>query len=339
MAAHYDTSVEELRRESERSRAALTSTVLELRSKVSDTADDLKTRLSPAHITGEVKEYVREGSGRIVHSIQRKARENPLQAIAIGAGLGFPLWGLVRAIPVPLMLVGAGLLFASRKPGSGGNDLLGAAAKVQEAGAQGADRAVQMVRDVGTAASESVGAVTDKVKAAANDTRDSVAAMASAATQSLSNLTDTAAQSISSTVSQAGSKVQEAGEQARNTFVDLVDRNPLIVAGVGLAIGAFIAASLPRSDTEDRIFGERADDLKDTARNAAATSVERAKDAAAGMVGDAAEAAAREGLSAEGLGKAVEGFTAGMKAVVDRGTKTALGEATNPPLGPQSGTT
>jgi hypothetical protein len=110
----------------------------------------------------------------------------------------------------------------------------------------------------------------------------------------------------------------------------MVDRNPLLVAGVGLAIGGFIAACLPASEAENRMFGEHSDELKDKALDAAAQGVERAKDAAAGMVGDVAAAAARQGLSAEGVDKTVKGLTEGVKSVVDRGLDSALGVETVP---------
>lgn len=51
-------SVEELRRESERSRAELAATVSQLKDQISDTADDIRHKVSPAHIKSEVTDYV-----------------------------------------------------------------------------------------------------------------------------------------------------------------------------------------------------------------------------------------------------------------------------------------
>jgi ElaB/YqjD/DUF883 family membrane-anchored ribosome-binding protein len=336
-----DPSVEELRRESECSRAALTSTVVELRDKVTNTAEDLKTRLSPAHIKEEAKEYVRERSGQFFHSIERKARENPLQAVAIGAGLAYPLWGLAKSIPVPLMLVGAGLWLSRHKP-AGGQNGFGLGDRVSEAGAQGMNQISESVRSAGDALAAGTGAVTDKVRRTAHDIRDSVTGMREAAAGAVQDVAGSvqdkvtaAAQSLSATASQLGTKAAELGTQSRNAFEDLVDRNPLLVAGVGLAIGAFIAASLPSSEAENRMFGESSDDIKDKALEAASQGVERAKGVAAGMVGDVAAAAAREGLDAEGLTRAVQGVTESVKSVVDKGLKTALGD-TSPPLSPST---
>ena len=136
--------------------------------------------------------------------------------------------------------------------------------------------------------------------------------------------------SVSAMASDVATKATDVGQQSRNAFLDVVDRNPILVAGVGLAIGAFIAASLPTTETENQAFGQRSDDLKVKARDAVAHGVEQAKDVAAGMVGDVASAAARDGLSAEGLSKAVQDLTGGVKSVVDHGLKTALGGETSP---------
>jgi ElaB/YqjD/DUF883 family membrane-anchored ribosome-binding protein len=330
MTAQREPSVEELRRESERSRAALTNTVVSLRDQVSDTAEDLKDRLSPANLKEEVKDYVREGSEEFFDSIKRKARENPLQAVAIGAGLAYPLWGLVKRMPIPIMLAGAGLWLSRQKAPSGGDHgyANGIARKLTEAGSEGANRISEAVEGATAAMSAGAESVTDKVRATAHDVTDSVSNMGRSAFDTVKDSAASVADSVSTTTSDMKNKVSEFGGQTKHSLVDLVDRNPLLVGGIGVAIGAFIAASLPPSEAENRMFGERSDDLKEKSMAAASQGVERAKDVAAGIVGDVAAAAARQGLNTDGLARAVEGVTEGVKSVMDKGLKTALGEAT-----------
>lgn len=312
MTSLRDPSVDDLRRESERSRAALTNTVVQLREMVSDTADDLKTRLSPAHIKEEVKDYVREGSDQFFHSIARKARENPLQAVAIGAGLAYPLRGLLKSIPVPIMLVGTGLWLLRQKAAAhGGGYAGGMAQKLTEAGAEGASRVSDAVRGAAASVSAGAGTVTDKVRTTAHDIRNSATGMTQSVVGSVKDGAESAADSVSKAGTDTKNRVSELSDQTKNLFGDLVERNPLLVGGIGLAIGAFIAASLPPSDAENRMFGERSDDLKDKAMEVASQAVERAKDVAAGTVP-----------------KAVEDVTEGVKSVVEKGLKTALGEPT-----------
>src|SRR3954471_5110427 len=115
MPSTREPSVEELREESERSREALASTVGELRHTVGHTAAEIKTLVSPAHIKKEIRNYVREERESVVQSIQRRAQDNPLQMAAVGAAIAYPAWGLLRAIPTPLLLIGAGLFLTSKK--------------------------------------------------------------------------------------------------------------------------------------------------------------------------------------------------------------------------------
>jgi ElaB/YqjD/DUF883 family membrane-anchored ribosome-binding protein len=331
MTASREPTVDELRRESERSRAALAHTVIALREKVSDTADDLKERLSPSHIKEEVKGYVRDGSEQFFHSIERKARENPLQVLAIGAGVAYPLFGLLKSIPVPIMLIGAGLWLSKHKSDAGNGFAQGLTGKVSDAVAEQASSIGGRARDAQAALTSGAERVTDKVRATANDIRDKVVEAGQTVTDTVTDAAAGAADRLSATAADLQTKASNLARQSSTAFQDLIERNPLAVAGAGLALGAFIAASLPPSEAENRMMGPSSDGLKDKALDAVSQGVARAKDAAAGVVDDVAAAASREGLDAQGIGKAVQGLAEGVKSVVDRGVTTALGASAAAP--------
>jgi hypothetical protein len=84
-------SLGELKRETEQTRAGLTRTVEELRSSVSATASDVRQWLSPESIKAEVSDYVRSRGERLVEDLTAAARRNPMQAVAMGAGIAYPL--------------------------------------------------------------------------------------------------------------------------------------------------------------------------------------------------------------------------------------------------------
>lgn len=77
-------SVEELRRESERSRAELAATVGRLREQISDTADDIRQKVSPQHIKTEVTEYVSQKTRSWVYGLKQQIMDNPMRAVAAG---------------------------------------------------------------------------------------------------------------------------------------------------------------------------------------------------------------------------------------------------------------
>jgi hypothetical protein len=120
------------------------------------------------------------------------------------------------------------------------------------------------------------------------------------------------------------------GASSRNAVTDFVNNNALLVAGIGAAVGAFIAASIPPSDAENRLFGAGSEKLKDKAREAAAQGIEKAGDIATEAAGSVAAAAAREGLDAAGVQGALNKVADSVRAVTDRGLDTALGTTTQP---------
>ena len=99
----HEPSLAQLEREAARNRAELMGTV-----------DALQNRISPSAIKQDVQDYVRDKKDGILRSLEQRARENPLQTAAIAAGAAYPLWRIVTSVPVPLLLIGAGLALTRR---------------------------------------------------------------------------------------------------------------------------------------------------------------------------------------------------------------------------------
>ena len=328
MDAIREPSVEELRRESERTRAQLTETVGHLRDKVGETAGEIKTMVSPAHIKQEIRTYVQQEREQITGTVRRQIRENPLQAAAIGAAIAYPAWGLLRSIPLPLMLIGAGLFLTTSK---GKATVHAAKEKVDEAYRQGSDMADEML----TGAQDQVSAQTAAVKEAFHATAEKVSDTARSAADAIStgatgfrqqaeDMAGQVAGSIDGAMSKAKGKGEELRDRSRNAVADFIDQNPFLVAGIGAAVGAAIAASIPASEAENRLFAGPREALKSKAGEFTAAGIERAKEVAASVVDDVTQAAAREGFDADGLKQAVDGVMGGARTVAERGLASAL---------------
>jgi len=94
----------------------------------------------------------------------------------------------------------------------------------------------------------------------------------------------------------AYSGASRLGYRTRDSFSDLVEREPLVLAGLGLAVGAAIGALMPRTSTEDRLMGETRDQLLEDAEAYGREQFERGK-----RVAEEAYRTAREELEAQGL--------------------------------------
>src|ERR1700759_4574358 len=107
-------SVEELKLESERNRAALTMTVDRLREQLSYTAEDLRHKVSPQHIKSEVTAYISDKTQGWFGALKQQAIDNPMQTIAAGTAVAVPVLRLVRSFPLPLLMMCAGLALTSK---------------------------------------------------------------------------------------------------------------------------------------------------------------------------------------------------------------------------------
>lgn len=72
-----------------------------------------------------------------------------------------------------------------------------------------------------------------------------------------------------------------------------VQERPLVAAGIGLAVGAFLAALLPPTRTENQMLGEASDEVRRRARSTVKEEAEHLKAAANRTADTAREYAAR----------------------------------------------
>ncbi len=340
-------SLDELRAVSERTRKALASTVDELRGRLGDSATEIKTLVSPSHIKEEVRNYVSRERKILEASLRQKATENPLQLAAIGAALAYPGWRLLRAIPMPLLMIGAGLFLTSKK---GQQSTQAATARIGEVVQQGAERVSDATVAFGSNLSDRVGGA----RSTAAGIRDTMASASGAAIETArSTLQDAsgivknvvgkfptsadvekASATVKEGVALMGDRIGAASTASRDSIGSVINDNALLVAGIGAALGALIAASLPASETENRVFGAGSQTVKAKARQAAGQGIEKVGVIAAEAAGSVASAAAREGLDASGIQHALNTVADSVRAVADRGLDTALGAA--PELSEQS---
>jgi ElaB/YqjD/DUF883 family membrane-anchored ribosome-binding protein len=317
--ANIEPSVSALRVRAETNRVRLTETVEELRTQVTDTATDIKERLSPAAIKAEVTDYVRDSRDQLWNTLERKARDNPLHAVAVGSAIAYPAFKLLRALPAPLLLIGAGLLLSR------------SSAQPPQAVRNAADAVRAKAQDAMDQASTTFDDVSDKARRTIQDATDAVKGSVDSATAAVDGVRERAAAAVDHAKSSAGDTVENlkahAGDlvqQARQTVSTTWDQNPLVVAGIGLAIGAVLAAAFPSTAAENSVFGSANDALRRTAGDVAAKGVE----AAHGVIDSAAKAAADEGLSPDGLANLGTTLNDKLRAVAERGMAAAVGGPT-----------
>jgi hypothetical protein len=86
------------------------------------------------------------------------------------------------------------------------------------------------------------------------------------------------------------------GYRTRDTFADVLEREPLALGAFGLAIGAALGALLPRTAAEDRLMGEWRDELLEDAEAYGREQYERGR-----RVAEEAYRAAWQEVESQGL--------------------------------------
>ena len=304
-------SVEELRRESERSRVELAGTVDDLRERITNTAEDIRHKVSPQHVKSEISDFISHKSQSWAASLKQQAMQNPMQAVAAGAFVAVPMLRLLRGFSLPLLMVGAGLALTSKTvrdkavetsslvidrarammdDGAEQNSSLGRSAvdtlsSVRNGMMGDAQDAAQGTMDnLRNRAAQTAETVTDTVRSgmegASEMANDTIERARSAANRARSTISDVA--------TTASDTVADAPEKARQ----VIGENAALIGGLGIAIGAILAASLPETKAEAAVMGPAADGVKRAAGSALQSGFEELKETAMSVADAAANSVA-----------------------------------------------
>lgn len=103
----------------------------------------------------------------------------------------------------------------------------------------------------------------------------------------------------------------------RDNLAELFRAQPLALGAIGLAIGAGIAAALPKSDIEDSLLGEASETVKAQASEIAGQQVEKATTIANDVIDAASAEARKQGLTLDDAKAATKDITGRLGRVVD----------------------
>jgi Protein of unknown function (DUF3618) len=202
------------------------------RAEIAHTLDELRSCMTPGHILDQFADRMNAGGATaFARNLRDQAVNNPLPVTLIGTGLAW------------LMLGGRG----GADAGTIGEVTDRASRLGQEAVEGAVDTAGQTASVARDNLGEAAGSMTDRARQGAAQTADALRGTA-AATKT------------------AGRRTLQSG----SALVDFCREQPLILAGMGIAMGAIIGALLPATDTEDQLMGETSDRAKQHTRDLAA---------------------------------------------------------------------
>ncbi len=241
--------VEQLEREAEQTR-----------SQIADTLDELKDSMTPAHMLHQLADRISDGApAAFARNLKDQAVSNPLPVALVSAGLA---WLMLT----PRNSNGS---FARQS----GESLQGTVDAGRRRAAEAADATRETAGSIAGSARQSAGDAADAMSGAAGSMSDSVQRTVSSGYETMAD----AARQTADTISDQARNVRQRTLQSGDALVDFCREQPMLVAGLGLAIGAMVGALLPSSEMEDRLVGEASDQAKDSAQSFARDKYEDAK--------------------------------------------------------------
>lgn len=233
-----------------------------------------------------------EGSERIggfLRDLGDAARRNPVSAALIGMGA---VW-----------------LFASRSPRA--SELIRRS---------GIDRLPDAAQEVWEGTSSALRSRGQDVRDSIGETADTLRRRTGDAMDRLADRGEQFARTASDYATDLPDRASDLFDDASQSLTDLFKSQPLAIGAVGLAIGAAIASSLPKTAIEDTYFGEGSEFVKQKAAELAGEQVERATEVGMKVAEAVADEARQQGLTADGLRSAADELSKKVTRVAEAAT-------------------
>jgi ElaB/YqjD/DUF883 family membrane-anchored ribosome-binding protein len=250
------------------------------RGRIEETLSQLHERLSPNLLIDDLFDYAQANGGAdFVRNLGRQVAGNPLPVALMGAGLAW-------------------LMFAPNR----GGDMLGS---VQSRLGGLADsfnewkRTEAMANNTSDRRSDSRDSNSDGLYGKASDAMGRASEAVGGARERMSDLAGKARETTSGAYQKVSNSVSSAMDTVSSKMpstsrvTNFIQEEPMVLAGIGVALGAIIGAMLPTTRMEEEYVGPTAGALKEQAKDAAREQWERGKEMAAEGWDQAKDAAQR----------------------------------------------
>ncbi len=259
----------------------------DVRADLAQTLDQLRNNLRPENMVEEVVSNARIGASTLADGLYDLARQNPLPALLIGAGCALFMGlgarkalksdGVLEHEPADAMM--------SLQPRSKG---LAPGALPRRTGSASA-RPWMGLDEIGTDASVDTPSGFESRTGGADwrrPLRQSAREISSSARGNMSRL---------------GKSMARSRRRVTSQLPGVLHEQPLILAALGVAVGAALGAALPTTSTEDDWMGGASASVRHAAQDVARDEIDELRSVASRAADNYKQAASDHGLSADNL--------------------------------------
>ncbi len=197
---------------------------------VTQTLEELRSRITPGQVIDQVVDYARDGGAtEMMRNFGRQVRDNPLPLTLIGAGIAW-------------------LMIGNGHARTNGAHRAGEAMRHTRERAEAAlDRATGVVGETSAEVGEAANSAWHRTTGAAGDAATAVRDTATSTYHRVARGTSHLAGRVGDSTMAAARGTAATGR----TVVDFCREQPLVLAGLGLALGAAIGALAPQRHAGD----------------------------------------------------------------------------------------
>jgi hypothetical protein len=266
------TSSAQLERESEQTRSELARTL-----------DELRERITPGQLVDQAVDYAKDtAGGEFFRNLSRQMAANPLPVVLIGAGISWLALAKRNSGPAngpAAMDLKGEVEDLQERAGTAargvGERVSGWTSQTGEKAAAARQRACDVAGSLGESAADTTSKLADAASMAGEGAASAYESMKSGAIGRVADTAGWAGSAMARSARGLGQKGSGLGGDA----LAFCKGQPLLLAGLGLALGSLLGAVIPPTDAEDRLMGETSDRVKEQVRGTAEEQIDKAKTA------------------------------------------------------------
>ena len=239
-----------------------------------------------------MSDATRRTTGSFVDDLNDAIRENPIAASLIGMGA---LWMFFGGAKIPAF--GPKISSAAR-----------VAAGTVGSATQAGGRAASGISAAGTR-------TVDTVREAATKAADIGTATAASGYEAVAGVVEESAETMREAFKTSATSGKEFATLMQKNLSETLDRQPLVLGAIGLAIGAGIASAFPATAVEKGLMGETSSSVRSKLDEVVSDATVFAKDRADEVLKEVKKEAAAQGLTPNAVAEVLQGIKDKAKAV------------------------
>jgi Protein of unknown function (DUF3618) len=338
MGSEQDPLISNPAEEDRRSSSEIKSNIRRTRDRLDDTLEDLNERLSPRALINDVLNWFEsrgihqpgtrseDALNRGYRNVVRYVKENPIPSLLIGTGIAWLILRPENGHPTEHV-----------DPDSRADDDLLAFSSPEAAETGTALFEKSQNSGIASTLKEKAGQAQEALSSASETLKDKMADIGSG----VHGMAVSGGRAVAEGIRQgrrvgsdATQNLQKSYAYSGDRFQEAVEEYPLAIAVGFLGVGLLTGLLLPRTRPEDKLVGEKSDQLIDQVKETGKETLEKAKTVAQQVAKATMEEAERQGITPEAAGERISEMAGKISAVANKAKKEAVRAAEEEQLKP-----